>query len=178
MEGEHFGCVPAYYPRYSTSTIQAWGIPGACSAEPWIPAVECCFLSFFSFLFLMKTDTLELHVHSATSPYCARLPHSTRSSWNKAPVSCGYRALDVTDECSVAGVYGNTWPAKLLRLKLLVRCRVQSPCGLKFVAIAGIFDRARLWRLCRLIRPGRGRAQPPKGNLLPGPREGRGRRAA
>jgi error-prone DNA polymerase len=72
----------------------------------------------------------------------------------------GYRALAITDECSVAGVVRAFMAAKLLDLKLLVGAEFRLECGLKLVAIA--IDRRGYGRLCRLIS--RGRRAAPKGS--------------
>src|ERR1700750_954617 len=61
----------------------------------------------------------------------------------------GYRALAITDECSVAGVVRAHMAAKLLKLPLLVGAEFRLHCGLRFVAIA--IDRHGYGRLCRLI---------------------------
>src|SRR5215475_8189190 len=65
----------------------------------------------------------------------------------------GYRAIAITDECSVAGVVRAHMAAKLLQLKLLIGAEFRLECGLKFVAIA--IDRHGYGRLCRLISRGR-----------------------
>jgi DNA-directed DNA polymerase III PolC len=71
----------------------------------------------------------------------------------------GYRALAITDECSVAGAVRAHMAARLLQLKLLVGAEFRLECGLEFVAIA--IDRHGYGRLCRLIS--RGRRAAPKG---------------
>jgi error-prone DNA polymerase len=65
----------------------------------------------------------------------------------------GYRAIAITDECSVAGVVRAYMAAKLLQLKLLIGAEFRLACGLKLVAIA--IDRRGYGRLCRLISRGR-----------------------
>src|ERR1700742_4645668 len=65
----------------------------------------------------------------------------------------GYRAIAITDECSVAGVVRAHVAAKLLRLKLLIGAEFRLECGLKLVLIA--IDRRGYGRLCRLISRGR-----------------------
>jgi error-prone DNA polymerase len=65
----------------------------------------------------------------------------------------GYRALAITDECSVAAVVRAHKAAKLLKLKLLIGAEFRLQCGLKFVAIA--VNRQGYGRLCRLISRGR-----------------------
>jgi error-prone DNA polymerase len=76
--------------------------------------------------------------------------------------SLGYRALAITDECSVAAVVRAHAAAKLLNLKLLIGAEFRLQCGLKFVAIA--IDRQGYGRLCRLIS--RGRRAAAKGSYL------------
>ena len=65
----------------------------------------------------------------------------------------GYRALAITDECSVAGVVRAHVAARLSKLKLLIGTELRLCCGLKFVALA--IDRRGYARLCRLITRGR-----------------------
>src|ERR1700758_5749628 len=60
----------------------------------------------------------------------------------------GYRALALTDECSVAGVVRAHMAAKRRPLKLIIGAEFRLSCGLKFVALA--IDRlghGALWRL-------------------------------
>jgi DNA polymerase III alpha subunit len=65
----------------------------------------------------------------------------------------GYRALALTDECSVAGVVRAHMAAKGRGVKLIVGSEFRLSCGLKFVALA--IDRRGYGRLCRLITRGR-----------------------
>ncbi|HYM27809.1 MAG TPA: PHP domain-containing protein, partial [Steroidobacteraceae bacterium] len=65
----------------------------------------------------------------------------------------GYRALALTDECSVAGVVRAHMAAKNRQLRLIVGAEFRLACGLKFVALAT--ERASYARLCRLISRGR-----------------------
>jgi DNA-directed DNA polymerase III PolC len=65
----------------------------------------------------------------------------------------GYKAIAITDECSVAGVVRAHMAAKLLKLQLLIGAEFRLQCGLKFVAI--VIDRHGYGRLCRLISRGR-----------------------
>ena len=74
----------------------------------------------------------------------------------------GYRALAITDECSVAGVVRAHVAGRGRRLKLLVGAEFRLSCGLKLVALA--IDRCGYGRLCRLIT--RGRRAAPKGEYL------------
>ena len=68
-------------------------------------------------------------------------------------VGLGYRALALTDECSVAGVVRAHMAAKERPLKFIVGSEFRLSCGLKFVALA--IDRQGYARLCRLITRGR-----------------------
>jgi len=65
----------------------------------------------------------------------------------------GYRALAITDECSVAGVVRAHMAAKRRQLKLIIGAEFRLDCGLKFVALA--IDRHGYGQLCRLITRGR-----------------------
>src|SRR5215471_15630383 len=65
----------------------------------------------------------------------------------------GYRALAITDECSVAGVVRAHMAAKRRQLKLIIGAEFRLSCGLKFVALA--IDRHGYGQLCRLITRGR-----------------------
>jgi error-prone DNA polymerase len=71
----------------------------------------------------------------------------------------GYRALAITDECSVAGVVRAHVAARGRPVKLIVGAEFRLSCGLKFAALA--IDRRGYGRLCRLIT--RGRRAAPKG---------------
>jgi DNA polymerase III alpha subunit len=65
----------------------------------------------------------------------------------------GYRALALTDECSVAGVVRAHMAARERPLKFIIGAEFRLSCGLKFVALA--IDRHGYARLCRLITRGR-----------------------
>ena len=65
----------------------------------------------------------------------------------------GYRALALTDECSVAGVVRAHMAARDRGLKLITGAEFRLSCGLKFVALAA--DRRGYGQLCRLITRGR-----------------------
>jgi error-prone DNA polymerase len=65
----------------------------------------------------------------------------------------GYRALAITDECSVAGVVRAHMAAKRRQLKLIIGAEFRLNCGLKLVALA--IDRRGYGQLCRLITRGR-----------------------
>ena len=61
----------------------------------------------------------------------------------------GYRALALTDECSVAGVVRAHMAARGGPLRFVVGSEFRLDCGLKFVALAR--DRSGYGALCRLI---------------------------
>src|SRR5579863_7222325 len=65
----------------------------------------------------------------------------------------GYRALALTDECSVAGAVRAHMAARNRPLRLIIGAEFRLSCGLKFVALA--IDRHGYGRLCRLITRGR-----------------------
>ncbi|HKD54328.1 MAG TPA: PHP domain-containing protein, partial [Steroidobacteraceae bacterium] len=65
----------------------------------------------------------------------------------------GYRALAITDECSVAGVVRAHMAAKGRPLKLIIGAEFRLSCGLRFVAL--VIDRRGYGQLCRLITRGR-----------------------
>ncbi|MBV9344779.1 MAG: error-prone DNA polymerase [Gammaproteobacteria bacterium] len=75
-------------------------------------------------------------------------------------IALGYRALALTDECSMAGVVRAHMAAKERPLKFIVGSEFRLSCGLKFVALA--IDRHGYGRLCRLIT--RARRAAPKGS--------------
>ncbi|HEY2808389.1 MAG TPA: error-prone DNA polymerase [Steroidobacteraceae bacterium] len=64
-------------------------------------------------------------------------------------VALGYRALALTDECSVAGVVRAHMAAREQPLKLLIGAEFRLTCGLKFAALA--INRQGYAQLCRLI---------------------------
>jgi error-prone DNA polymerase len=68
----------------------------------------------------------------------------------------GYRALAITDECSVAGVVRAHEAAKKLSLPLIIGSEIRLDDGLKLVLLAA--DREGYGNLCSLITLGRGRA--------------------
>ena len=72
-------------------------------------------------------------------------------------LALGYRALALSDECSVAGVVRAHMAAKASPLKLLIGSEFRLSCGLKLVALA--INRQGYARLCRLITRGRRQAQ-------------------
>jgi error-prone DNA polymerase len=74
----------------------------------------------------------------------------------------GYRALAITDECSVAGVVRAHTAAKKCGLPIIVGSELRLECGLRFVALAT--NRAAYGSLCRLIT--RGRRSAAKGQYL------------
>jgi error-prone DNA polymerase len=69
----------------------------------------------------------------------------------------GYRALAITDECSMAGAVRAHMAAKTRQLPLIIGAEFRLGCGLKLVALAT--DRHGYGRLCRLITRGRRAAQ-------------------
>ena len=71
----------------------------------------------------------------------------------------GYRALAITDECSVAGVVRAWQAAREYKLHLLIGSEFRLEDGLRLVLLAT--DRQGYGQLCRLIT--RGRRQAPKG---------------
>jgi error-prone DNA polymerase len=68
----------------------------------------------------------------------------------------GYRALAITDECSVAGVVRAYEAAKKLSLPLIIGSEIRLDDGLKLVLLAA--NRDGYGNLCSLITIGRGRA--------------------
>ncbi|MEO8306866.1 MAG: error-prone DNA polymerase [Pseudomonadota bacterium] len=72
----------------------------------------------------------------------------------------GYRALALTDECSVAGVVRAHVRAKALALPLIIGAQFTFTCGLKLVILAA--TRQGYGQLCELIT--RGRRAAPKGS--------------
>ena len=74
----------------------------------------------------------------------------------------GYRALALTDECSLAGVVRAHGAAKNVDLALIVGSEFELECGLRMVLLAP--DRQAYANLATLITIARGRA--PKGQYL------------
>jgi DNA-directed DNA polymerase III PolC len=68
-------------------------------------------------------------------------------------LALGYRALALTDECSVAGVVRAHMAAKDRSLKLIIGAEFRLTCALKFAALA--INRRGYAQLCRLITRGR-----------------------
>ncbi len=74
----------------------------------------------------------------------------------------GYRALALTDECSMAGVVRAHVHARKTGLLLIIGAEFTLDCGLKFVALAA--SRRGYGQICQLITQGRRAA--PKGSYL------------
>ena len=92
----------------------------------------------------------ELHcLSSFTFLHGASHPHELVEQ----AAALGYRALAITDECSVAGVVRAHMAAKVRQLKLIIGAEFRLGCGLRLVALA--IDRHGYGRLCRLITRGR-----------------------
>ena len=66
---------------------------------------------------------------------------------------CGYEALAITDECSLAGIVRAWEAARACSVRLIVGSEFVLACGLKCVLLAE--DRAGYTRLCELITAGR-----------------------
>ena len=64
-------------------------------------------------------------------------------------VQCGYEALAITDECSLAGIVRGLEASRATGLKLIVGSEFTLACGLRFVLLAE--TRAGYTRLCELI---------------------------
>ncbi len=65
----------------------------------------------------------------------------------------GYDAVGIADVNSMAGVVRLHTEAKTLKLRPVIGCRIETTCGLAFLAYPE--DRAAYGRLCRLISAGR-----------------------
>ena len=76
---------------------------------------------------------------------------------------CGYEALAITDECSLAGIVRGLEASRATGLKLIVGSEFVLACGLKFVLL--VEHAAGYAQLCRLITHAR-RAAPKGGYLL------------
>jgi error-prone DNA polymerase len=76
---------------------------------------------------------------------------------------CGYEALAITDECSLAGIVRGLEASRATGLKLIVGSEFVLSCGLKFVLL--VEHAAGYAQLCRLITHAR-RAAPKGGYLL------------
>lgn len=76
---------------------------------------------------------------------------------------CGYEALAITDECSLAGIVRGLEASRATGLKLIVGSEFILACGLKFVLL--VEHAAGYTQLCRLITHAR-RAAPKGGYLL------------
>ena len=66
---------------------------------------------------------------------------------------CGYDALAITDECSLAGIVRGHDAAKATGIKLIVGAEFRLECGLRCVLL--VEDKAGYQRLCALITTGR-----------------------
>ena len=76
---------------------------------------------------------------------------------------CGYEALAITDECSLAGIVRGLEASRATGLKLIVGSEFVLACGMKFVLL--VEHAAGYTQLCRLITHAR-RAAPKGGYLL------------
>src|SRR5690606_17343840 len=66
---------------------------------------------------------------------------------------CGYEALAITDECSLAGIVRAWEAARATGVKLIVGSEFALDCGLRCVLL--VQSRAGYTRLCELITTGR-----------------------
>ena len=71
--------------------------------------------------------------------------------------ACGYAALAITDECSMAGIVRAHEAAKRTGLRLIVGSEIQIEDGPKLVFL--VESKAGYERLCRLISDGRRRSE-------------------
>ncbi len=78
---------------------------------------------------------------------------------------CGYEALAITDECSLAGIVRALEASRATGLKLVVGSEFTLACGLKCVLL--VETRAGYTRLCELIT--RARRAAPKGRYRADP---------
>ena len=110
---------------------------------------------------LLQDDTLpayaELHCLSDFS--FLRGASSAEDLFARA-VQCGYQALAITDECSLAGIVRALEASRATGLKLVVGSEFTLDCGLKCVLL--VENKAGYARLCELITIAR-RAVPKKG---------------
>src|SRR5690606_874964 len=95
-------------------------------------------------------DYAELHALSNFS-FLRGVSHAAALVGRAA--SLGYRALALTDECSMAGVVRAHVRAKELGLPLIIGSEFTLTCGLKFVALAA--TRRGYAQICTLITRGR-----------------------
>ncbi|MDH4275705.1 MAG: error-prone DNA polymerase, partial [Gammaproteobacteria bacterium] len=98
----------------------------------------------------MRCDYAELH---CLSSFTFLRGASQPAELVAQAAALGYRALAITDECSVAGVVRAHIAAKECGLQLIVGAEFCLQEGFKLVALAT--DRASYARLCRLITQGR-----------------------
>src|SRR5215467_8024479 len=100
------------------------GIPRAHRASPMVPARG---------LRVNEPAYAELHcVSNFTFLRGASHPHELIEQAD----ALGYRALALTDECSVAGTVRAHMAAKNRRLRFIVGAEFRLRCGLKFAALA------------------------------------------
>ena len=92
----------------------------------------------------------ELHCLSNFS--FGRGASSARELFERARV-CGYEALAITDECSLAGIVRAWEAARATKMKLIIGAEVQLQAGPKLVLLCE--DKAGYTALCRLITKGR-----------------------
>lgn len=101
----------------------------------------------------MSSAYAELHCLSDFS--FGRGASSARELFERA-AHCGYRALAITDECSLAGIVRAHEAARDTGVKLIIGTEVQLDDGLRLVLL--VRDRDGYAQLCRLITRGRRRA--------------------
>jgi len=105
--------------------------PDAIDAPPRAPFVELGLVSCFSFL-RGASDAVDLAMTAR---------------------ALGYDAIGIADANSMAGVVRVHTEAKMLKLRPVIGCRIETVEGLAFLAYPT--DRAAYGRLCRLISAGR-----------------------
>src|SRR5690606_32980799 len=70
---------------------------------------------------------------------------------------CGYEALAITDECSLAGIVRARDAARVAGVKLVVGAEFRLECGMRLVLL--VEDRAGYSQLCRVITTARRAAE-------------------
>ncbi len=109
----------------------------------------------------MMPDYAELHCLSDFS--FGRGASSARELFERA-LHCGYAALAITDECSLAGIVRAYEAARATGVKLIVGTEVQLADGPKLVVLA--HNRAGYMRLCQLVTRGRRAAEKGRYHLV------------
>src|SRR6056297_2612871 len=117
-------------------------------------------IAFILYLFTPFFRVLEMHAYAelqALSCFSFRRAASQPGELVRRAAELGYRAVAITDECSMAGIVRAWEAARECGIKLIVGSELRTTDGLHLVLLAP--DQAAYGQICRLITIARRRAK-------------------